>query len=91
MNGDMIQPMVDLGREAGIAPTEYALVALLAGLALAYLLRGVLRRKARGASRGGCTGCAGCPSSGGCPSASRRLFDIDDIPDAKVEPRSNAA
>ncbi|SNS90435.1 hypothetical protein [Tropicimonas sediminicola] len=91
MNGDMAQPMVDLGREAGIAPVEYALVALLAGLALAYLLRGLLRRKARSGSGGGCPGCAGCPASGGCPSASRKPFEINDSPDAKAEPRRRAA
>lgn len=77
MNPDVTRPMLDLGAEAGIAPLEYGLIAALAGLALAYLLRGFLRRRSRAAAAGGCSGCPGCAATGSCPSARYGRFEID--------------
>jgi hypothetical protein len=74
MNQTM-QPAIDLGAEAGIAPLEFLLVATLAGLALAYLLRGFLKRRAKAVSGEGCTGCPGCSSTGSCPSVTQFKFD----------------
>jgi hypothetical protein len=54
-------PHIDLGAEVGIAPHEYALIALALAVALGFLFRGLLRRR-----RGAAPACASCP---GCTAA----------------------
>ncbi|RYH11133.1 FeoB-associated Cys-rich membrane protein [Tropicimonas sp. IMCC6043] len=61
------QPLIDIGAEAATGPLEIAVIALIGALALAYLLRGFLRRRAKAASGEGCSGCPGCTATGGCP------------------------
>ncbi len=60
---------LDLGAEAAIAPWEYAVVAAGAAAALAYLARGLIRKRRRMAAGEGCDACPGCGASGVCPSA----------------------
>ncbi len=72
---DTTQPMIDIGAEAATAPLELAVLAVIAGLALAYLLRGFLRRRAKATSGEGCGGCAGCSTTGSCPSVTTFSFD----------------
>lgn len=72
---DTTRPVIDMGAEAATGPLEYALIALLAGLALAYLARGFLRRRTKAASGEGCSGCTGCSGTGSCPPATRLTFD----------------
>ena len=64
MTETALPPSVDLGSEAAVAMQDYALVIIVLALALGFLLRGVLRRRAAG---GGCAGCSSCGRSGSCP------------------------
>ncbi|TCP58411.1 attachment p12 family protein [Rhodovulum bhavnagarense] len=57
-------PQIDLAAETSIAGYEIALIALAVALALAFLFRGMLRRR-RGAAPG-CAGCGGCTSGTTC-------------------------
>jgi hypothetical protein len=65
---DATRTALDLGAEAAIAPWEYALVAIAAAAALAYLARGVLIKRRRLAAGDGCGGCPGCGAAGVCES-----------------------
>lgn len=57
-------PQIDLAAETALAGYEIGLIALALGFALAYLFRGMLRRR-RGAAPG-CNSCPGCSSGGAC-------------------------
>ncbi|MFP4044623.1 MAG: hypothetical protein ACLFTP_08680 [Rhodosalinus sp.] len=59
---------IDLGAEVAVAPWEYALVAVAAAAALAWLARGVLVKRRRLASGEACGDCPGCGSAGVCQS-----------------------
>ncbi|WP_068112886.1 FeoB-associated Cys-rich membrane protein [Tropicimonas marinistellae] len=72
---DSTQPMIDMGAEAATGPLEFAIVAIIAGFAFAYLLRGFLRRRSKAGSGEGCTGCPGCSSTGSCPPTTQFTFE----------------
>jgi hypothetical protein len=57
-------PQIDLAAETSLAGYEIALIALAVALALAFLFRGVLRRR-RGAAPA-CSSCPGCTSGTPC-------------------------
>lgn len=57
-------PQIDLAAETALAGHEIALIALVLAVALAFLFRGLIRRR-RGAARA-CDGCAGCTSGTAC-------------------------
>lgn len=57
-------PQIDLAAETSLAGHEIALIALAVALALAFLFRGILRRR-RGAAPA-CSVCAGCASGTPC-------------------------
>ena len=75
---------IDLGAEAAIAPWEYALVAVVAAAALAWLARGVLIKRRRLASGEGCGSCPGCSASSPCNSIP--TFDRTPTPDPSPGP-----
>jgi len=58
------RPALDLAAEASNQPLELALIGLIGALALAYLVRGFLRKRRRTLSGEGCGDCAGCASAG---------------------------
>lgn len=72
--------LIDLGAEAAIAPYEYLFVAAVALAAVAYLGRGVWRKRRRLASGEGCGTCGGCGASGACPTVPS--FDVPVAADA---------
>ncbi|MBK1636976.1 FeoB-associated Cys-rich membrane protein [Rhodovulum adriaticum] len=57
-------PQIDLAAETSLAGYEIGLIALAVGLALAFLFRGMLRRR-RGAAPA-CSSCGGCASGNTC-------------------------
>lgn len=57
-------PNIDLGAEASLAGYEVGLIALAVLVALAFLFRGVLRR--RRAATPACTTCPGCSTGAPC-------------------------
>lgn len=62
MNPETVRPAIDLGAEAAVHWSEWALIAAVAAFGLAYLTRSFTKRKG-----GRCGGCAGCDKSGACP------------------------
>ena len=56
-------PAIDLASEMGFAATDYALVAVVILVALAFLTRRIWRRKGTGSV---CDSCPGCGSGEAC-------------------------
>lgn len=77
MNGTL---EIDLAHETALAGHEIALIALAATLALAFLFRGLLRRR-RGAAPV-CNSCPGCTSGRPCKALS---FDLGTETNSKTE------
>ncbi|MBY6201072.1 FeoB-associated Cys-rich membrane protein [Maritalea mobilis] len=63
----MTTPTIDLAAETGSRLPETALILFLSALALAYLVRGALKKRRRFQSGGSCGDCSGCATSGPGP------------------------
>ncbi|AHM05292.1 hypothetical protein roselon_03013 [Roseibacterium elongatum DSM 19469] len=67
----MTNPTIDLAAETSGHLPDTALILFLSALALAYLVRGVVKKRKRFKSGGGCGDCTGCATTqtGPCPVA----------------------